>query len=442
MTVVIIGAGPAGLSTAWHLQQLGHTDLVVLEKQPHVGGLAASCSPEPGWCVDIGGHVVFSDRPGYMALVRELTELRELERRAHVHLAGALARYPLQLHLGDLPDELEQTCLAGLERRPPRPRAGSLEDWLVDSFGDERGCFIPERPAGARGPELARVFLLPYNRKLWQVDLHAMSTGWIKGRIAPVPRDPGSRVAWGPNRRFAYPVEGGVGAIWRSLAGRLGNDVFTRCPVGAVRWKDREVETPTGPRGYDWLVSTMPLRELVASLSLAPPRSVQSAAAGLKCTRLVVTAVGLRGSEPHLDAHWVYFPEPSFPFYRATVLSRYSHAMAPPGHLLLLAESSLPPDGIARRSPSIDEVVEGLLRSPLARHLGPKDVVFTWQHHEDGGYPIPTRDRDTRLDAIHPWLESQQILSIGRFGSWRYEAGNMDHAELMGQEAARRVTGG
>jgi len=426
MTVVIIGAGPAGLSAAWHLEQLGHSDVVVLERRPHVGGLAASLSPEPGWCVDIGGHVVFSHRPGYMTLVCELTELHDLERRAHVHLAGALARYPLQLHLGDLPDELAQTCLAGLKSRPTLARAGNLADWLVDSFGDD----------------LARVFLLPYNRKLWQVDLQTMSTGWIEGRIAPVPRDSRGDAPWGPNRSFAYPTRGGVGAIWRSLAGRLAGHVVTQCPVRTIRWKDRQVDSPGRSRAYDWLVSTMPLKQLVGSLSPDPPSSVQSAAAGLVCNQLVVTAVGLRGPEPEADAHWVYFPEPDFPFYRVTVLSRYSPNMAPPGHLLLLAESSLPPDGIARRSPSIDEVVDGLLRSPLARHLGPKDVVFTWQHHEDAGYPIPTRDRDSRLEAIQPWLETQHILSIGRFGSWRYELGNMDHAELMGREAARRVTGG
>lgn len=40
---------------------------------------------------------------------------------------------------------------------------------------------------------------------------------------------------------------------------------------------------------------------------------------------------------------------------------------------------------------------------------------------------------------IQPWLERRGILSRGRFGSWRYELGNMDHAVKMGIDAARRL---
>ncbi len=36
----------------------------------------------------------------------------------------------------------------------------------------------------------------------------------------------------------------------------------------------------------------------------------------------------------------------------------------------------------------------------------------------------------------------QGILSRGRFGSWRYEMGNMDHAVKMGIDAARCLVTG
>jgi hypothetical protein len=55
---------------------------------------------------------------------------------------------------------------------------------------------------------------------------------------------------------------------------------------------------------------------------------------------------------------------------------------------------------------------------------------------------VPTRDRDAALAVIQPWLEERRIFSRGRFGSWRYEIGNMDHAVKMGVDVARFLVEG
>jgi len=57
-------------------------------------------------------------------------------------------------------------------------------------------------------------------------------------------------------------------------------------------------------------------------------------------------------------------------------------------------------------------------------------------------YPVPTLNRDRALQVIQPWLAEREIYSRGRFGSWRYEIGNMDHAVKMGVDAARRLLQG
>jgi phytoene dehydrogenase-like protein len=41
-TIVIVGAGPAGLSTAWFLSKNGYHNVTVLEKLGRVGGLCKS----------------------------------------------------------------------------------------------------------------------------------------------------------------------------------------------------------------------------------------------------------------------------------------------------------------------------------------------------------------------------------------------------------------
>jgi hypothetical protein len=54
-------------------------------------------------------------------------------------------------------------------------------------------------------------------------------------------------------------------------------------------------------------------------------------------------------------------------------------------------------------------------------------------------YPVPTLERDGALALVQPWLEERDIYSRGRFGTWRYEIGNMDHATKMGIDIARAV---
>jgi UDP-galactopyranose mutase len=57
----------------------------------------------------------------------------------------------------------------------------------------------------------------------------------------------------------------------------------------------------------------------------------------------------------------------------------------------------------------------------------------------DYAYPVPTLTRDAALAKIQPWLMERDIYSRGRFGSWKYEIGNMDHAVKMGVDAARLI---
>ena len=55
--IIIIGAGPTGLGAAYRLNELGHQNWVLLEKNDYVGGLSASFVDDAGFTWDVGGHV-------------------------------------------------------------------------------------------------------------------------------------------------------------------------------------------------------------------------------------------------------------------------------------------------------------------------------------------------------------------------------------------------
>jgi UDP-galactopyranose mutase len=137
----------------------------------------------------------------------------------------------------------------------------------------------------------------------------------------------------------------------------------------------------------------------------------------------------------------MYFPETDAPFYRVTYLSNYSPEVVPDvsrQHSLLaeVSHSELKPEDAATIA---QRTVQGMLDTRL---LEPGDVDNLADVHvisRDYTYPLPGLERDAALRTIHPYLESRNIYSRGRFGAWRYEVGNMDHSVAQGVEWVNRV---
>ncbi|MCW3841179.1 hypothetical protein ONA70_13815, partial [Micromonospora yasonensis] len=163
-------------------------------------------------------------------------------------------------------------------------------------------------------------------------------------------------------------------------------------------------------------------------------------AAGLVATGSHIVAVAV-DRPPTPGRNWVYYPDPDVPFHRVTHLSNYSPHVTPrPGQTLLLTETStsahrpVPADTIAAR------VLAGLRRVGL---IEDRDrVLGVWRSTHRRTYPVPTLGRDAALDVVQRWLAGRDIVSTGRFGGWRYEEGNMDHAVAAGFRFADRVATG
>jgi UDP-galactopyranose mutase len=80
-----------------------------------------------------------------------------------------------------------------------------------------------------------------------------------------------------------------------------------------------------------------------------------------------------------------------------------------------------------------------MVNTRLLRDGDRRDIVDTHLIARDYSYPTPSLERDAALATLHPWLESRDIHSRGRFGAWRYEVGNMDHSVAQGVEWVNRV---
>jgi protoporphyrinogen oxidase len=444
--VVVVGAGPCGLGCVRELARLDLDDVVVLEAADRPGGLAASYTDAQGFTWDRGGHVVFSHHGEFDRLLADVLgeDVLRHERSSWVLAGGAWVPYPFQNNLHRLPVEVAHECLVGLV-------TAATSRYRQESGGGDRPGDFASWIGATFGPGIERHFMAPYNEKVWATALDRLSASWIAERVSVVDwRDVLARtlrgvddVAWGPNDRFSFPAAGGTGEIWRRAAEPFGRQVRYGTAVDAVDTDARVVRTGDGREwGYETLVSTMPLDRLVAAV-VDCPAEVRAAAASLVHTTVHVVGVGYEAPVTD-DRSWLYFADPAVPFYRATNFAKYSPANVPGGDTARFSSWMCEVSSSTSRPVAVDglaERVEAALRStgvvagePPVASLHVDEVAYA--------YPVPTRDRDAALAVVLPWLDERGIFSRGRFGTWRYEVGNMDHAVKMGVDVARRIATG
>lgn len=435
--VTILGAGPTGLSVAYRLDQLGYSDYRLFEASDHVGGLSASVTDPQGFIWDHGGHVMFSRHAYFDDLVASLLrdDYDHHVREAWIWIRDRFVPFPFQNNIHRLPEDVYEECLSGIVEAQSSARA--------------RGNFA-QHISAVFGSGIAEHFMHPYNFKVWAHPLEMMNTGWLGDRVPNVDVDrirenelnDRDDVSWGPNSSFKFPLLG-TGMLYERMSATLTQPAQFHRRAVEVDVAKREVAFSDGTQiGYDKLVSTIPLTELVRMIPGAPPE-VMAALDDLHHTSGLFVGIGVDEPTPTTKC-WVYFPESDSPFYRVTYLSNYSSHMTPkPGQFSLLAEVSSSSHKPEDPETIVERTIEGMIASKL---LTPEQarskIVSRHLMTVPYSYPVPTLRRDHALSVIQPWLMSNNIYSRGRFGAWLYELGNADHSVMMGVELADLLVNG
>lgn len=422
--VVIIGAGPAGLSAAYHLKP---DEYLLLEAEAEPGGLCRSFE-FGGASFDLGGHAFFTRHDDVRALVYEQCRAGVFEqpRQAWVYSHGTYVRYPFQSHLHGLPTEVVRDCLVGLmnvQRDDPAPPA-TLADWITRTFGDG----------------IARHFLGPYNAKLWGYPLDEIAPAWTAQRI--VTPDVAAIVTGALearhqddyiNARVAYPAAGGFSGLYQGFVEHAGDRLHCGVRIDRVSLADRAVYSSDGEEfPFEQLISTMPLDQLAARITDLPARCADIARDlrhnSLHLVNLVVDAEGMT------DKQRVYSADPSVPFHKLVLNSNSSPALRDRPRFGIQAEVSftplkpVPADGLAERV--IAAVVEmGLVGRAAVRAAQTRTVEYA--------YPVYTSATAAGRDYLLRTLQEAGVLCAGRFAEWLYI--NSDDAVLRGQVAAAGV---
>ncbi|MEX2217301.1 MAG: FAD-dependent oxidoreductase [Phycisphaerales bacterium] len=444
--ILILGAGPTGLGAGYRLNELNHLNFALFERHPHIGGLASSFTNKAGFTWDIGGHVMFSHYDYYDRVFDRLMgdEFTLNQRESWVRILGRWVPYPFQNNIRYLPREAALECLAGLVRAQSSQSAVGGPQAAI-----ARAANFGELIDTVFGDGIARLFMRPYNDKVWAFPPETLSKSWIGERVAVIDIHRALRnvileqddFGWGPNNRFKFPLRGGTGEFYRRFGPILRGHIHLQKTaveidpaLRTVRFEDGSVEP------YDHLLSTLPLDLLCTRLIPSAPPHIRAAAARLKHSSGYFVGVGIRRPSPSSKC-WMYFPEANCPFYRVTYLSNYSPFMTPDKdtHYSLLCETSHSGHKPVNPATIVEETIAGLEAAGLLQPGERADIVSTWLHHADYSYPTPTTDRDDILSILIPWLESHHIHSRGRFGLWKYEVSNTDHSLMQGVELVDKL---
>ncbi|MBK5276978.1 MAG: FAD-dependent oxidoreductase [Desulfuromonadales bacterium] len=437
MKIIIIGAGPCGLGAAYHLNELGHTDWRLYERNDHVGGLSASFLDDNGFTWDVGGHVLFSHYDYFdRAVVEALGDAwYEHQRESWIRILQRWVPYPFQNNVRYLPVDALHECVSGLRELSGSPeRTTNFREWMDTVFG--------------RG--IVKHFMEPYNRKVWGVPLESMSKAWIAERVSVVDlarieqniAEQRDDLSWGPNNVFKFPKYGGTGAIYKGIAKPLHERIHLQHEMIDLDLDQKIVTFSNGRiERYDVLINTSPL-DLLVSKCRAVPELVSDAAGDLVHNGGLIAGLGFEGRRDDSKC-WMYFPENNSPFYRVTNFHNYSRFNVPDGdteHFFsLMCETTYSPHKPEDKSRIVEQTLAGLVDSGMIDEGQKERIASRYLIDIPYSYPVPTLGRDKALAAIQPYLESRSVYSRGRFGAWKYEVGNMDHSFMQGVEVVERI---
>lgn len=423
--IVILGAGIAGLSAAFHLKG---KEYEIFEREVEVGGLCRSVTQD-GFTFDYTGHLLHLSHDYTQRLLADL--LPDLfikhQRNAAIYIRSTYVPFPFQANLWALPKELTKECLIEFIRASCREVKGGYDflSWIYQVFGSG----------------IAEHFMVPYNEKLWRVPLDEISLEWVE-RFVPCPTleeviDGALGVnlkGFGYNQEFVYPRQGGIGVLPQTFLSKVKN-VHLGKEAKSVDIDKKMVRFHDGSEvAYHTLISTLPLDELLQRLE-PMPIEIKNAQARLRYVSVLNLNLGVK-REGIADYHWVYYPEPAYPFYRVGFLSNLSSHMAPTGTNSLSVEISYLPSN----PPVLEEMREATLAALIACGvLRNDDEILAeraiWIKH---AYVIYDQFRSRHLPQIIEFLHSHRIYPLGRYGRWEYTA--MEEAILQGKEVAEGLS--
>ena len=449
--VVIIGAGPAGLTAAYQLCKEG-VPSVVLEKDDVVGGISRTVNYK-GYLFDIGGHRFFTKVKAVDDMWREVLGEKRFLRRSRlsrIYYNKKFFFYPLKatnalFGLGIWNCMMMVVSYASAQMFPIKQER-SFEDWISNRFGKR----------------LYNTFFKTYTEKVWGMPCSEISADWAAQRIKGLSLIATIRNALLASQvkqkgeviktlidAFDYP-EKGPGMMWEMVADDIqkrGSDLKMNSGVEKITWSKGKITAleieADGKRekvsGSDF-ISSMPIQELVRKLDPPPPANVLNAADKLGYRDFLTVSLIVNKKDLFQD-NWIYIHDPDVKVGRIQNFKNWSPSMVPDPEKTCLGLEYFCFEGDGLWTMTDKDLIDlGAKELGILGLVDPNDVEDGAVVRMPKAYPVYDGSYVEAVDTIRKFLgELPNLYLVGRNGMHKYN--NQDHSMLTAMLSVKNILG-
>jgi protoporphyrinogen oxidase len=444
--VIIIGAGPAGLTAAYELSD-SDKKVLVLEKKPQVGGLAET-KVFGDYRYDIGPHRFFTKNQEVYDLFLNVLDKDavEVNRKTRILFKNSYFDYPLTPVNALFGLGIFESISIGLSYIFARIKSytgvtkiDNFEDWVVDRFGRK----------------LFNNFFKNYTEKVWGIDCKSIGSDWAAQRIKGLSLSTAIKFALFPNSKkrpktlvdkFYYPKLG-AGMLWEKFEEiiikknievskeKTVTDVSKTEQGFIVSFKDNEGNEKSEETKN--IFFSNPLLEFIDIFDDDVPQKVIESAKSLNYRNHI--SVHVTVNKKLFDDNWIYIHSPNVSMARIADFTNFSKAMSVDGNYPLTLEYfCFENDEIWNKKN--DEIIDFGLKELRSIFDVQFNVVHSAVSRSPKAYPVIKTGYQVHIEIIKEWLSSlSNITAIGRSGMFKYN--NQDHAMATGLYAARTLMG-
>ncbi len=450
--VVIIGAGPAGLTAAYQLCKLGK-ESIVLERDYLVGGIARTVNYK-NYLFDIGGHRFFTkiNRAKHMWQEVLQEDLLHRKRLSRIYYNKKYFYYPIRL-LNALSGlgiwNSSMIILSYIHAHIfPYKNEETFEHWVTNRFGKR----------------LYDTFFKSYTEKVWGIPCHEIRAEWAAQRIKglslrsalkntlmkPYKKNNGN-IAKTLINSFEYPKLG-PGMMWQTVSNVIqknGSTVHLDSEVEAIIWdrnKKRVDSIEVRTNGQKTLfygkefISTMPIRELIQKIRPAVPGEVLEAANNLNYRDFLTVALIVNQPDLFPD-NWIYIHDPLVKLGRVQNFKNWSPDMVADRNKSCLGLEYFCFEGDELWNMQDEDLIElGKRELEVIGLVKSSDIEDGSVVRMPKAYPAYDSKYREMLKIIRQYLkEISNLQLIGRNGLHRYN--NQDHSMLTAMLAVENICG-
>ncbi|MDR3137279.1 MAG: NAD(P)/FAD-dependent oxidoreductase [Tannerellaceae bacterium] len=460
--IVIIGAGPAGIVAGYELlKQDSKSDVIILEQSQAIGGISRTICHN-GNRMDIGGHRFFSKDEKVTEWWNTILPMLTRRRVSRIFYRKAFFDYPVKLNVNTIKNMGVATTLSAafsyLYSTMFKKPETSLENFYINRFGRK----------------LYSMFFESYTEKVWGRHPSKISPDWgaqrVKGlSIRAVLKDifykafhrkqDKDKVETSLIEYFSYP-QYGPGQLWETAAEafeKMGGKLNKGCRVTSFETENGkltgvvyESNGASFTETADIIISSMPIKDLVAGMPQAP-EYIRRIASGLPyrdfiTIGLLVPKLALKNQTKIITSGniipdcWIYVQDDNVRLGRVQIFNNWSpYLVKDHERTVWIGLEYFCNEGDAFWNMDEKERIRLAVKELVAIGLIAEDEPILDSHCEyvQKAYPAYF-DTYAEIDTLIEYLNTfENLYCIGRNGQHRYN--NMDHSMETAFEAVKNI---